>query len=219
MYSFTQFKNRVSAGKQLAGALIKYKENPEAVIYALPRGGVVTAFEVVSLLHVPLDIVIVRKIGHPYSPEYAIGSITEHGIASFDAHEIEHIDPVWLKQAMKAAMKEAKRRRKQYLGLSNHISPKGKIAILIDDGVATGFTIKMAIAELKRHSPKKIIVAVPVMPEAVYTDLEDDVDECISLIKKRGYFGSISQYYEKFPEVTDEEVISLLNYKPLFSHH
>lgn len=202
------FKDRAEAGQKLAEKLEKYRDK-EAVIYALPRGGVVLGYEIAKRLNAPLDLIITRKIGHPNNPEYAICAIAEDGHKLCNEEERSHIDSRWFDEKAKDEQEEAKRRRELYLqGKSESV--KGKIAIIVDDGVATGLTLRLAIKELKHKQPKRIVVAVPVAPKEIASELEKEVDEFVALDIPKFYLGAVGAYYENFSQVKDEEVIQLL---------
>ncbi|MCL5970515.1 MAG: phosphoribosyl transferase [Patescibacteria group bacterium] len=203
------FKNRREAGKLLAKALGKYK-NKEVIVYALPRGGVVTAIEIAKYLDAPLDLIITRKIGHPFEPEYAIGAVAENGHLVRGRFGITNIDQKWFRDEIKKEQKEAQRRREKYLSGRKPLSAKGKIAILVDDGIATGLTIKAGVLELKHQNPKKIVVAVPVAPKDVAEQIKKDVDELVVLDVPKFYVGAVGAYYGEFLPVEDEEVIEIL---------
>lgn len=206
-----RFKNRTEAGKLLAKAL-ESQGNEDVVVYALPRGGVVTALEVAKQLKAPLELVITRKIGHPNASEYAIAAITEEGHMVGNARELQSVDSKWLEEKKKSEQREAKRRREVYLADHKAISVENKVAILIDDGVATGLTMQVAILELRHQNPKKLIVAVPVAPYETALLLKKQVDDFIGLeVPEEGCFlGSVGAYYEDFSQVEDDEVISIL---------
>ena len=205
----TIFKDRVEAGQKLALKLSDYKNKP-VVIYALPRGGVVLGAEIAKALGAELDLVIVRKIGHPYEPEYAIGVIAEDGDLILNPAEFKSLSKNWLEDAKKREQEEAKRRREKYLGKKPKIDVADKIAIIVDDGVATGLSIELAVKEIKHKKPKEIIVAVPVIPKDTAIKLEKEVNKLIALSFEENYVGAVGAYYEYFPQVTDEEVIKLL---------
>jgi len=205
----TIFKDRVEAGQKLALKLSDYKNKP-VVIYALPRGGVVLGAEIAKALGAELDLVIVRKIGHPYEPEYAIGVIAEDGDLILNPAEFKSLSKNWLEDAKKREQEEAKRRREKYLGKKPKIDVADKIAIIVDDGVATGLSIELAVKEVKHKKPKEIIVAVPVIPKDTAIKLEKEVDKLIAISIEENYAGAVGAYYEYFPQVTDEEVIKLL---------
>src|SRR3989338_6467320 len=129
-----QFHDRTDAGRQLGELLVKKYGGKDSVVYALPRGGVVLGAEVAKALHAPLELVIPRKIGHPMSSEYAIAAVTEHGEVVANKEEIRVVDEKWFKDAIQKEIKEAKRKRKEYLEHRALTSPQGKIAIIVDDG-------------------------------------------------------------------------------------
>lgn len=204
------FKDRTSAGKYLA-RFFNHLSGKDTVVYALPRGGVIVGAEIAKALHAPLDLIITRKIGHPNQPEYAIGAVAEDGHAVFNKDEILKIDEQYITEEAEKQKQEAKRRRKVYLGAKKPISCKGKTAIIIDDGIATGLTVKAAVKELKIHySPKRIIVVTPVAPRDVVNELEQEGVELLSVITIKDFLGSVGSYYLKFPPVSDDEVIETM---------
>lgn len=206
------FHDRSDAGKLLAQALKKY-QGKEVVVLALPRGGVVTALEVAKYLKAPLDLVIVRKIGHPIQPEYAIAAIAEDGTLIGNEEELQAVDQEWLKEEKERQRLEAKRRRELYLKGRKKVSVENKIAILVDDGIATGLTMRVGIKELRARKPKKIVVAVPVSPKSTADLLKLEADEFVGLKVPRDedFLGAISAYYEDFAQVEDYQVITLLS--------
>lgn len=207
-YSRMFFQDRSQAGEKLAKVLKKY-HGKNAVVYALPRGGVVVGAEIANALHLPLDLVVTRKIGHPFQPEYAIAAVSENGELIVNQQEVSLIDKDWFAQEVAKEIAEAKRRRKKY---SSHdfLSPAGKIVILVDDGIATGLTMLAAIKELRRYAPKKLVVAVPVSPTDSAEIIRKQVDELICLNIDPEYLGSVGAYYSTFPQVEDEEVVEIL---------
>lgn len=206
-----EFMNRQEAGRLLAQLLKRYK-GEKVVVFALPRGGVVTASEIAKELHAPLDLLLAHKIGHPYQPEYAIAALSEGGYVMENPSEVQQVDPEWYEKAKEREMDEIQRRRKAYIRGRKSISVHEAIAILVDDGVATGLTMKAAILELKHRNPKKIIVAVPVSPKSTALELEAMVDEFVGLEVPGdwGFRGAIGAYYRDFSQTEDSEVISLL---------
>jgi len=204
-----RFKNRAEAGKKLAHALRKYR-GKNVVVYGLPRGGVVTAYEIAKYLQAPLDLVIVRKIGHPYSPEYAVGAVAQDGCTLYNEKEVALIDKVWLQHERSEKRKEAQGRRALYHPGGDPISAEGKIAILVDDGIATGLTVKVGILELKHQNPKKIIVAVPVCPKNFADEIKTEGYDCVALDTPLLYEGAVGAYYDEFSQVSDDEVIRLM---------
>src|SRR3990167_1780746 len=173
-----RWRDRLEAGQELAEALAKYK-NKKAVVYGLPRGGVVLAAEVARGLNAPLDIIAARKIGHPYNPEYAVGAVTETGQLVANEAEVSDLPKNWLESEVKRQTAEALRRRRLYK--NRHLSAEGKIAIVVDDGIATGLTLKAAIKQLKAEKPARITVAVPVAPDDTAAEIEADVDSLVVL--------------------------------------
>lgn len=207
-----RFRDRTEAGELLAEKLKKYK-NKNVVVYALPRGGVVTAVEIARYLHAPLDLIIARKISHPRSPEYAIAATAENGHIVGTRRELTSVDENWLAKEIERERQEAARRRKKYLQGRTILSPKGKIAILVDDGVATGLTLRVGIIELKHHNPSKLIAAVPILPGSVARMLKTEVDELIALEipSDDAFLGAVGAYYDNFTQVEDKEVIRILS--------
>lgn len=203
------FKNRIEAGQRLAEKLMKYKdENP--VVLALPRGGVVLGKEIAKALDCPLDLVITRKIGHPMSPEYAIGAITVGGETILNEEETSRVDQEWLRNEKETQQEEAKRRQKAYLENRKPIELKNKTAIIVDDGIATGLTMRAAIKEVQMKNPAKTVVAVPVTPIDAYEKISKDVDEFVALSVPDYFLGAIGSYYEDFRQVGDDEVIAIM---------
>lgn len=206
------FKNRQEAGHTLAQKLISYRDQP-VVVLGLPRGGVILAAEIASMLNAPLDLAFARKIGHPLQEEYAIAAISEKGNFIGNEGELKRVDQKWLKEKQEAALAEIKERRHTYLKERNRLPLKDKTVILADDGIATGLSIQAAIQEIKNEHPKKLIIAVPVLPEYVANILKKQIDELIAIRidPDHLFLGSVGAYYEKFEQVTDQEIISIMN--------
>ncbi len=204
------FKDRRDAGKQLSKALPSYS-NIFSIVLGLPRGGVVLAAEIAKELSIPLDIICPRKIGAPGNQEFAIGAITETGEGYFNQEIIEAlgISPLYLKKEIEKEKEEAKRRLKVFRGPRPVLNLKGKQIVLVDDGLATGMTMKAAIATVRKLSPSKVIVAVPVAPIDTAREIQSLVDEFICLLITDNFYA-VGQFYEKFPQTTDQEVIDLL---------
>jgi putative phosphoribosyl transferase len=202
------FTDRSDAGKRLARLLGKYK-NEKCVIYALPRGGIVIGKEIADKLECFLNIIAIKKISHPDNPEYAIGAVSEDGHAIYNQNELEFLDKDWLEEESKRGQEEAKRRRKVYVGEPVYFNLKDKTAIIVDDGIATGLDMLLAIKEIRHKNPKKIVVAVPVASIDSSILIGKEVDEFISILSPR-LLGSVSAYYENFNPVSDEEVIEII---------
>lgn len=205
------FADRREAGKQLAAKLARHK-SADAVVLALPRGGVVVGYEVARALGLPLDIVAARKIGHPSSPEYAIGAVDESGEALFNDAEALKADARWLEEETEREQKEAKRRARVYRAGRAPLPLAGKTAILVDDGIATGLTMRLAARAVKKQGAKKIIVAAPVAPEDSLRALKDEgADETIVLEPPEDFLGAVGAHYAIFDQTKDDEVIRLLS--------
>lgn len=205
------FRDRQDAGQRLARKLKSYGGKADAILLALPRGGVVVAAEIARELELPLDIVVPRKIGAPHNPEFAIGAITEDGESVFDAEAIRALGVLqeYIAQTVQEEQHEAERRIKVYRGDWPPLNVNGKTVILIDDGVATGATMRAAIRSVRKRGAAKVIVAVPVLPSDTRDILEREADEVIYLDAPI-LFGAVGAFYENFPQTTDEEVVSIL---------
>lgn len=202
------FKDRKEAGEKLAQALTRYQGAPDTIVLALPRGGVVVGFEVARALGLPLDIVVPRKIGAPGNPEYAIGAITETGEAIFNEQEVKLVDPAWLSAEMKKEKEEAQRRLTAYrAGPPPEL--ENKTVIIVDDGVATGYTMRAAVEGVKARHPSYIVVAVPHGAVDSIALLRKEVNEAVALEVPENYLA-VGAQYEEFYQTSDEEVIELL---------
>jgi predicted phosphoribosyltransferase len=203
------FADRADAGKRLAQALIGYKGQP-VVVFALPRGGVVLGAEVARALQAPLDLIVVRKIGHPFQPEYAVGAVAEGGYVVTNPQEVAHLGKHWLDRATARELQEAQRRRSLFVGGRGPVPVKDKIAIIVDDGLATGYTMRAAVHEIRKREPQKVIVAVPLAAGETLHKLRSDVDDFVVLYIPEGWFGAIGAFYDRFDQVSDEEVVALM---------
>lgn len=162
-------KDRLEAGSLLAEKLSKYKDS-DAVIYALPRGGVVVGAKIAKALNLPLDVAISKKIGSPFNPEYAVCAISEGGDIACNELEKQAFGQDWFIGALEKAKNEINKNIQQYRIFMERIAPGGKITILVDDGIATGLTMKAAIRWVRKEGAQKIIVAVPVTPKEIAED-------------------------------------------------
>lgn len=204
------FADRKEAGVILARQL-ETVAGKDVVVLALPRGGVVLGCEVARQLDVPLDIIVPRKIGHPLHPEYAIGAVDERGTRIINPIEAATVDPQWLEAEANRQRKEAQRRMKLYRGERSPIDLKGKIVILVDDGIATGLTMQLAVRSIKEQHPERIIVAVPVAPPEAMQMLAEEGAEAIVVEPPEHFLGAVGAHYRRFEQVSDDEVIGLLN--------
>ncbi|MDQ1280608.1 MAG: putative phosphoribosyl transferase [Thermoproteota archaeon] len=205
-----RFRNREEAAKKLVSELLEYRwKNP--MILAIPRGGVVVAYEIAKALNAPLDLIIPRKMGAPGNPELAIGAVTEDGTTILNQRLVEDLgiakDFIELEKANQ--IQEIKRRTKAYRSDSPLPDLKNKTIILVDDGIATGATMKAAIRSVRKQNPLFIIVAIPVAPPDTVKELSKEVDKLVCPVVFEPFFA-IGQFYEDFSQVSDEEVIRLL---------
>ncbi len=203
------FKNRKDAGEWLAEVLRGYC-GADAVIFAIPRGGVLIGAEVARILKLPLSFVIAKKIGHPGGAEYAIAAVSEGGAVVSNDLEVAEVDSIWLRREIESKQRDAEERSNRYRENRKPADLKGKIAIIIDDGIATGFTMRAAIKEIAARKPAKIIVGVPVAPKEAANEIAPLADEIAVVCTTASYFGAVGLYYETFPEVSDKEVIDIL---------
>lgn len=204
------FKSRHEAGVLLAQKLQKYK-GTDAVVLALPRGGVAVGRAVADALSLPLDIIATRKIGHPKNSEYAVGAVDATEMSVFDSAEVASIDAKWLVEEIEKQRQEARRRMTLYRGERSPVDFSGRIAILVDDGVATGFTMRLAVAVAQKANPKKVVVAVPVAPAKSVREIErGGADEIVLLEQPENFLGAVGAHYDEFEQVGDRKVVELL---------
>ncbi len=206
------FKDRRDAGRQLAARLVdKAAENP--LILALPRGGVPIGYEVAKALGAQMDLLMVRKIGAPGWPEYAIGAVIDgadpHLVLNEEVVRQIAPSPNYIRAEMLRQLKEIERRRLIYLDERRPVSVTDRTVIIVDDGIATGSTVKAALQGVHKNNPKKIILAVPVAARSTLVELEDQCDEIISLYTP-SVFGAVGNFYDNFNQTEDSEVIALM---------
>jgi putative phosphoribosyl transferase len=206
-----KFRNRIEAGQMLASRLALYANRSDVTILALPRGGVPVAFEVAKALQVPLDICLVRKLGVPEHKELAMGAIAMHDVLVINHSIVEklNISRANIDRVIAIEKQELARRDRMYRGDQSFPSLRDRTVILIDDGIATGATLRAAISAIRQSDPAQIIVAVPVAPESTCTELLSVVDQVICL-RKPEPLHSISHWYEDFSQTSDAEVTQLL---------
>lgn len=207
------FKNRQEAGEKLAEKLQEYKGSKEILILGIPRGGVVVGATLAKKLEVKFDLIIPRKLPIPENPEMGFGAILSDGtvLLNDDVVTAYNISPRTIQIISREVLKEVKRREQEYRGTTKFPIVKDKIIILVDDGLATGFTMLAAIRAIKKHQPKKVIVAVPVSPEDSIKRVKPQVDDIICLHVQAGYGSfAVASFYQDFHDLTDEEVKNLL---------
>lgn len=206
-----QFKNRTEAGKQLAEKLKHYQNHPNALVLALPRGGVPVAWEVVRALHLPLDLFLVRKLGMPGHEELALGAIATGGVRVLNQALIQslHFTERELDTIAQAEQQELERRQWAYRGSRPLPKIRGQIILLIDDGLATGASMRVAVLALRRQQPARIVVGVPIAAPEVCDEFRDEVDEIVCVATPEP-FMAVGLWYQDFAQVTDEEVRALM---------
>jgi putative phosphoribosyl transferase len=207
-----RFRNRQEAGQLLALELAHYADRKNCVVLALPRGGVPVAHELSQALRLPLDILVVRKLGVPGHEELAMGAIASGGIRIINPHTLSAlgISSGALAEVERRELIEMERRERIYRGNKAPLEVSEKTVILVDDGIATGATIRAAIASLHQRGARKIVVASPVAPESVVISLSNIAEEIVCLLKPKD-FGGVGWWYEDFSQTSDEEVRSILN--------
>lgn len=205
------FKNRVEAGQLLAQALTDHADERDVIVLGLPRGGVPVAAEVARRLNMPLDVLVVRKLGVPGQEELAMGAIASGGVqVMHDAVvRVLGVSRAEIEDAAAAQQIELRRRELAYRGHSGAPAVNGKTVILVDDGVATGSTIRAAVMALRQQRPRKIVVAVPVSTKVAAEWLRAEADEFVALSVPED-FHAVGQWYVDFAQTTDEEVTELL---------
>ena len=172
----------------------------------------VLGHEIARELSLPLDIIVTRKITHPMNPEYAIGVVDENGTTIFNERESASVNKQWLKEEISKQKTEAGRRSVLYRKGKNQFDVEGKVVIIADDGIATGFTMCLAIRAVKSRVPRKIIIAVPVAPQESINELKgEEADEIIILENPEDFLGAVGAHYIEFDQINDEEVTRLLN--------
>lgn len=201
------FHDRRDAGKRLAQKLIQYANRPDVIVLGLPRGGVPVAYEVAQVLHAPLDVFIVRKLGLPGQEELAIGAIASGGVRVLNNDIIRELNlpKALIDHVAQRELQELERRERLYRG--DHPAPpvRDHTVILIDDGLATGASMRAAVAGLRAQNPKRIVVAVPIAAPETCDAFQNEVDEIVCAVTPEPFYG-VGRWYEDFSQTTDEEV-------------
>jgi len=207
------FENREDAGWQLAKKLTQFKDDPDAVVLALPRGGVPVAFEIAEELHLPLDVFIVRKLGVPHYPELAMGAIASGGDKYLDENLIWQLElsSESVRKVIESETRELQRREALYRGEKPPRNLSGATVILVDDGLATGASMIAAIRAVRARNPRKVIVAVPVAAASSKRKILPLVDGFFEVGAPEN-FRAVGQWYAEFGQTTDEEVHALLQH-------
>jgi putative phosphoribosyl transferase len=212
MTRLNRFKNRAQAGELLAQRLGAYRRHPAAVVLALPRGGVPVGFAVAQALEIPLDVLSVRKLGLPGQEEYAMGAIASGGLRVLQPNIVQNlgIEAQVIEAVAQRELQEIERREKLYRAARPALLLYQRIVILVDDGLATGSTMRVAVNALRTREPARVVIAVPVAAAETCRRLADEADEIICLSMPEP-FHAVSMWYEDFDQTTDDEVTSLLD--------
>ena len=205
------FDDRIDAGRQLAAALSAYQGEPELVVLALPRGGVPVAAEVAAALRAPLDVLVVRKIGTPFQPELAMGAVASGGVTIInkDVTRVTGVTAEQIAAATQQAQAELAEKESRYGEVPKAATLEGRTVILVDDGVATGATMRAAIAAARARQASKVVVAVPTAAVATARVLAEEADHLICLETPEPYIA-VGCWYRDFGQVSDDEVAAIL---------
>ncbi|HAU1322179.1 TPA: phosphoribosyltransferase [Legionella pneumophila] len=207
-----RFQDRYQAGQLLGDKLKSYANRNDVIVLALPRGGVPVAAMISEVINAPLDLMIVRKLGVPGHEELAFGALASNKITVYNEELLQYLQLSQkdINQVISQEENELARRNRTYRGDKPFPDLKNKIVILVDDGIATGASMRVAVLALRKESPKKIIVAVPVAPEDMNDIMKNVADEYVCLISPLS-FNAVGLWYEDFSQTEDEEVLYLLN--------
>jgi putative phosphoribosyl transferase len=206
------FRDRREAGRTLAAGLASYRDKDGVLVLGLARGGVPVAWEIAAALHAPLDVFLVRKLGVPRWSELAMGALASGGGVVMNDNVVSslHITDEQVREVIASETAELSRREQAYRGGRPMADPRGKIVILVDDGIATGASMLAAVRALRAAGPQSIVVAVPVGPPSTCRELAREVDDVVCASMPPG-FEAVGQVYEDFHQVSDDEVRELLN--------
>ena len=213
------FPDRSTAGQMLGARLVQFANEQPLLVLALPRGGVPVAFEVATALHAPLDVFLVRKLGFPGQEELAIGAIATGGARLLNAAIIRslHLPPEQVEEITQQETKELERRQLLYRGDREPPNIQGHTVILVDDGIATGSSMRVAVTALRQKNPQKLIVAIPVAPASVYRQLQREADKVVCLSTPPDFYA-VGEWYRDFSQVSDATVRDLLDRAESSSH-
>jgi putative phosphoribosyl transferase len=203
------YANRGAAGETLAGALADYADRDDVVVLGLVRGGVPVAARVAAALHAPLDVLVVRKLGVPWAPEVAFGALAPGGVAVHNTDVESHLSAADVAAVTHDEQAELTRRDSLYRNGRPPLNLTGRVAIIIDDGLATGATARAAVASAKHCGAAEVVVAVPVGAADAVSLLQREADRVVCPLVPVG-FGAVSRYYDTFPQTSDDEVVALL---------
>jgi predicted phosphoribosyltransferase len=206
------FRDRSEAGRWLAERLQAYAGRPDVIVLALPRGGVPVAFELARSLHAPLDVFLVRKLGLPGQEELAMGAIASGGVRVLNDDVVGalNVPASVIDRVAREEERELRRREQSYRGSRPAPDVQGKVVILVDDGLATGSTMRAAVRAVKQMQPARVVVAVPVAAQATRDDIGEEVDEIVCSVPPEPFLA-VGRWYQDFSQTTDEEVHDLLD--------
>lgn len=206
------FRNREEAGRRLVERLIRYRDEPAAIILALPRGGAAVGYQLSLGLHLPLDVFITRKLGAPDNPEYALGAVGETGTIYLnpDAMTAYGLSRSDIEEVVQVQQREIARRQELYRQGRQLLTLTDRIVILVDDGIATGSTFFASIQSIRRFKPRRLIGAIPVGPTDTIREVRTQVDELVVLATPEP-FWAVGNHYIDFAQVSDHDVVEYLN--------
>jgi putative phosphoribosyl transferase len=215
MINHTRFRDRTEAGRRLADGLREYAGRPDVLVLALPRGGVPVAYEVARALDAPLDVFLVRKLGVPGHEELAMGAIASGGVRVLNERvlAIAGVDERTVDAVAAEEQRELERREAAYRGDRPALDVRGRTVVLVDDGLATGSTMRAAAVALKEQNPRRLVIAVPVAAGETCDEFRGEVDEIVCASTPEPFYG-VGMWYEDFSQTTDEEVVRLLAEAP-----
>jgi len=204
------FADRQQAGKLLGQRLLEFKETAPVVL-ALPRGGLPIGRAVADALGAPLDVVVARKLGAPGNPEFAIGAVTARGHRVLNEQALRHVmlPPGYLEHETEVQRKVAEERERRYRGVHTPQDLRGRTAILVDDGIATGMTMRAAIEDVRAQRPSQVVVAAAVMPPETFDEMQRLADHVVALLVPPDFYA-VGQFYSDFTQVTDDEAEACL---------
>lgn len=205
------FRDREEAGQKLASRLSKYENRDDVIVLGVPRGGIPVAFEVATALHLPLDIFVLRKLGVPGHEELAFGAVGSGGVRVLNPRVVQQlgISQLDIASVTSAEREELERRERLYRGSRPRLDVQGRTVILVDDGIATGASLMAATHALRKMKPAAIVLATPIAPRATCDHLRREVDELVCMEMPEPFYG-VGQFYGDFSQVSDEDVIQLL---------
>jgi predicted phosphoribosyltransferase len=207
-----RFHDRAEAGQFLAQELSKLQDTPNLIVLALPRGGVPVGFEIARALHAPLEVFVVRKLGVPGQEELAMGAVASGGVRVLNPEVVAALGRFAqgaIERVTEKESAEVQRREQQYRGTRAFPELKGKTVILVDDGLATGATMRAAARAVRAREPARLIIAVPVAPESSCEEMQVEADELVCALTPESFFG-VGQFYQNFHQTTDDEVREFL---------